>query len=73
MDSARATNELIRGFAAQRTNVAYIDVYSRMLGADGKPRADLFGPDRLHLNREGYALWQREIGRHLLAAARVAP
>ena len=72
LDSARATNELIRAFAAQRANVAYIDVYSRMLGADGQPRADLFGPDRLHLNRDGYALWRREIGRHLRVAARAA-
>lgn len=65
MDSARRTNELIRAYAAERSGVHYIDIFGKMLGADGQPRADLFGPDRLHLNRDGYALWRREIALHL--------
>ena len=31
-----------------------------MLGTDGRPRPELFGPDSLRLARAGYALW-REI------------
>jgi lysophospholipase L1-like esterase len=28
-----------------------------MLGPDGKPRAELFRPDGLHVNQKGYELW----------------
>ncbi len=42
-----------RQIAALKDNrLAYIDVYSRMLGADGAPRPDLFLPDALHPQRE---------------------
>jgi len=46
----------------------HIDVFTAMLGADSKPRAELFGPDELHLNREGYDLWKAVIGLHLSEA-----
>ena len=32
-----------------------------MLGADGQGRAELFGPDLLHMNAEGYAMWKKII------------
>jgi hypothetical protein len=28
-----------------------------MLGADGKPKPDIFLKDRLHMNLKGYELW----------------
>jgi lysophospholipase L1-like esterase len=28
-----------------------------MLGSDGLPRPEIFGPDKLHMNAEGYKLW----------------
>jgi lysophospholipase L1-like esterase len=65
LERARQTNDLVRAFAATQANLQYIDIYSKMLGADGQPRAELFGPDRLHLNRAGYLLWRQEIARHL--------
>jgi lysophospholipase L1-like esterase len=30
-----------------------------MLGADGMPRKDIFVEDNLHMNAEGYRIWQR--------------
>ena len=36
-----------------------------MLGADGRPRPELFRGDRLHLNDEGYRLWQSVIAGRL--------
>lgn len=51
-------NALIRKAAAGLKQVDFIDVYTPMLGADGQPRADLFGPDHLHMNAAGYALWR---------------
>ena len=50
-------------------NLDYIDIYSKMVDADGRPRPELFGADMLHLNRAGYALWRREISAHLGALA----
>jgi lysophospholipase L1-like esterase len=51
-------NALIRKAAAGLKRVDFIDVSTPMLGADGQPRGDLFGPDRLHMNAAGYALWR---------------
>lgn len=65
MEQARAANTLIRDYSAHEPHLDYIDVFSKMLGDDGQPRADYFGPDRLHLSRAGYALWRQEISAHL--------
>ena len=35
----------------------FLDIWQPMLGADGKPKADLFIKDGLHLNTAGYELW----------------
>ncbi|HJQ78846.1 MAG TPA: GDSL-type esterase/lipase family protein, partial [Lacipirellulaceae bacterium] len=37
--------------------IIYVDTASPMMGDDGKPRAELFLDDGLHLNTKGYALW----------------
>lgn len=63
--SVRESNELIRAYSATEPQLDFIDVFSSMLGADGQPRPELFLDDRLHLNAEGYALWQRIIAPHL--------
>ncbi|MCC8446634.1 SGNH/GDSL hydrolase family protein [Xanthomonas translucens] len=51
-------NALIRKAAAGLKQVDFIDVYTPMLDADGRPRGELFGPDHLHMNAAGYALWR---------------
>lgn len=58
LDEARQTNALIREQARAARNIQYIDVFTPMLDAEGRPRAELFLPDALHLNEEGYALWK---------------
>ena len=35
----------------------FIDVFTPMLGNDGKPRPDLFVADKLHMNETGYKVW----------------
>ncbi|MEF7613218.1 SGNH/GDSL hydrolase family protein [Aquincola sp. MAHUQ-54] len=65
IDAARETNALIEAYSDSVPNLDYIDVFSRMLDAQGRPRADLFLPDALHLNDAGYALWRTVIGPHL--------
>lgn len=61
----RAANELIRSYAARDKHLAYIDVFTPMLGPDGQPRPELFGPDGLHMNRQGYNLWREVIAPYL--------
>lgn len=62
----RATNDALRAWAASQRNVAYIDVFTPMLDAEGLPRDSLFIDDRLHMNAEGYALWREIIGPYLV-------
>jgi lysophospholipase L1-like esterase len=54
-------NRQIREFLATEKHTKYIDVFSLMLTPDGKPREELFGSDRLHMNAAGYAIWTKEV------------
>jgi lysophospholipase L1-like esterase len=61
----RETNALIRDYADAEGRVDFIDVYTPMLDASGKPRGELFRADALHLNADGYALWKRVIAQYV--------
>jgi lysophospholipase L1-like esterase len=58
VDKVRTANEMIRAYSASDPRLSYVDVFTPMLGADGKPREELFVADRLHLSEQGYALWK---------------
>jgi lysophospholipase L1-like esterase len=58
VQSMKEANGLIKAYATHGRRLVYIDVFSPMLGKDGSPRPELFGPDKLHMNREGYKLWK---------------
>jgi lysophospholipase L1-like esterase len=50
--------ETNRRIAAMRAaNLFFVDVYSHMLGADGRPRKDLLLSDGLHPDEKCYRLW----------------
>ena len=66
LDVQRDANNALRAWATTQRNVAYIDVFTPMLDADGVPREDLFIADRLHMNAAGYALWTDIIGPYLV-------
>lgn len=57
----RRANALVRDYAATLSNAEFIDVFTPMLGPDGRPRAELFRDDALHLNTKGYELWRAVI------------
>lgn len=63
--AVRETNTMIKAYSQIEPQLDFIDVFSPMLGADGQPRPELFLGDRLHLNADGYAIWQRVIALHL--------
>ena len=58
IDKIREANRLIREMAGKDDKVEYVDIFTPMLGPDGRPRAELLGPDGLHLNRARYELWR---------------
>ncbi len=55
-------NALIRNWSTGVPAVSFIDVATPLLGANGRPRDDVFLDDGLHLNETGYALWAATIG-----------
>ena len=65
MPAAIQTNEAIERFSKSEPGLEYVDVYTLMLDASGRPRADLFLPDALHLNAAGYSIWKTAIAGHL--------
>ncbi len=65
MDRIRRTNRLLGEFAAKDPRLVFVDMEASMLDGEGKPRAELFRPDGLHLNAEGYRLWSERIRPYL--------
>lgn len=55
-EKLKRTNALIVTYCETQQRVQYIDVDASMLDAQGKPRAELFRWDGLHMNSEGYAI-----------------
>lgn len=64
-DRVDRANALVKEYAARENNLTYIDVYTPMIGPDGRPREELFVADKLHMNRRGYDVWRSVIGPHL--------
>jgi lysophospholipase L1-like esterase len=58
-------NQLIKTYIAAGKNLDYIDTFDVTLGADGKPREELFVKDRLHFNDEGYKVLASLVRKHL--------
>lgn len=65
-DRMIAGNKLIKTFLKSQPNTAYINVWNAMLGTDGKPMQAIFIEDNLHMNANGYAIWQKLIAPYLL-------
>jgi lysophospholipase L1-like esterase len=61
-----AANKLIADFCRRSKKTDYIDVFSPMLGSDGKPIEELFIADRLHMNPKGYLIWSKVIAPYLI-------
>jgi lysophospholipase L1-like esterase len=57
VDRMRQANSVIEEYCNHSDGSVYLDVGTPLLGPDGKPRAELFRRDGLHLNEKGYALW----------------
>jgi lysophospholipase L1-like esterase len=56
----REANRMVQEYAASHNKLGYADLATPLLGDDGKPK-DVFVEDGLHLNGQGYRLWQEAL------------
>ena len=64
-DQEKALNAMVKQFAGHTPHVGYIETYDMVLGADGKPRRELFQSDMLHYNAAGYKLLAERVRPYL--------
>lgn len=55
-EKEKTLNDLVKEFTRQTTHLQYIETSDMVMGADGKPRHELFVADQLHFSAEGYKL-----------------
>ena len=60
VDKMRKFNALVEDYCRQR-DVIFVDVFSLMLGPDGKPKPDIYRDDGLHMNAKGYVIWKEAL------------
>jgi lysophospholipase L1-like esterase len=61
----QAFNAELMNLGQSKKNVTYIDVWTKMLDKNGKPKENLFVSDRLHMNQKGYKIWNKAIKPYL--------
>lgn len=57
----RRTNALLAKECATQPWMKFIDITEPLIGADGKPREELFKPGDIHMLPAGYAVWKSVI------------
>jgi lysophospholipase L1-like esterase len=65
MDQMRKANVMNRAYCEAHQPCVYVSVEKDMLGADKKPRPELFIADGQHMTPEGYKIWARLVRPHL--------
>ena len=56
-DTIKATNQLVRKNCEKDDRLHFLDVWTPMLDANGQPRKELLLEDGLHMNADGYQIW----------------
>lgn len=65
-DAMRDLNTRLAAWAMEAAGVEVVPVWDLMIGADGRPRPELY-TDGLHLTPEGYRLWVERLAPRLRA------
>lgn len=66
MAKMKDANTQISTWLKKQKKAGFINVYDAMLNSDGQPKPEIFGDDRLHMNAQGYAIWQKLIQPYLI-------
>jgi lysophospholipase L1-like esterase len=64
-EAQQKANALVKEFCEKEKGLAFVDVVTPMLGADGTPRPELFVKDGLHMTPKGYELWTATVRKAL--------
>lgn len=64
MSKTVEANRLIKEFLSHEKNALFVDVFSPML-SKGKSRPELFVGDMLHMNQQGYDIWEKAVKPYL--------
>jgi lysophospholipase L1-like esterase len=65
MPQIAKANAAIKDFLKKKPHTAFVDIWGPMLDQQGAPRKELFLNDMLHMNKDGYAIWQKAMEAHL--------
>lgn len=65
MNEIAAANTAIKDFLKKKRRTTFVNIWDDMLDESGNPREELFLKDMLHMNADGYAIWQKAIEPHL--------
>jgi lysophospholipase L1-like esterase len=60
--SCARVNELVHAFVKTDERLGYVDTASKMRAADGGPRPELLLDVGLHMNADGYRIWNEIVG-----------
>lgn len=52
-------NQLLSAYCGQKEQVRYLDTWKALTDAQGNPRPELYIQDQLHLNEQGYQVWNQ--------------
>ena len=58
-------NGRLKQFASESKNIDFVNIWDALLGADGKPVKENYLDDTLHLNANGYKIWQKALSPYL--------
>jgi lysophospholipase L1-like esterase len=61
----REANRLVREIVASDPLQSFVDVFTPMLGANGRPRPEFFIADSLHMTPAGYVVWRGQLAPHV--------
>ena len=70
-ESIKYLNKLVATEIKQHAHMQFIDLYTPMLDAWGKPRRDLFLADGLHMSGKGYDIWRPAVLKFLQSVQHV--
>ena len=62
IDTIRTANAIVKAYCLKTPHTQFVDIEQQMLGADGKPNAELLVPDGLHMTPAGYRIWTDALG-----------